>query len=314
MQFSWRRLAVVGGMTIIGGLGFWNIGWAEAQATSVTDYALASQNLEILTQPATTIPVVVAVRNLSGQAWPADQLRLGTIFSSGDTDRPSVWRSDDWLSDTRIGLSNQSQPIYPSQVAVFSFTIKSPVYRGLYREYFRPLLEGSKWLTGDPVVLDIQVGNDVEIQEATPVKEIQVYRSTQQMNMLENGYVVATLSVSSGKAGYTTPAGQYKIMNHIANAYSSEYELWMPNWMAITSDKYGFKGYGLHSLPYWTVNPARYTEGEIYPGGRLYTQGRLYEGFSHLGTAVSHGCVRTGIRESEILYNWAPDGTPVLIV
>lgn len=304
---------MVGGITIIGGLGFWNICRAEAQALTGTDYILVSQNLQVLTQPATTIPVVVAIRNLSNQVWPAEQLRLGTVFSTGETDRPSTWRADDWLSDVRIGLKNSPQPIYPNQTATFTFNLRAPLYQGMYKEYFTPVLEGSRWLVGAPIVFDIQVGSPVEIQEVAPAKEIQIYRKTQQMNLVENGYIIATLDVSSGKSGYTTPAGKYTIMNHVADAYSSEYNLWMPNWMALSSDRYGFRGYGIHSLPYWRVSAAKYTEGKIYPGGRLYTDGRLYEGYSHLGIAVSHGCVRTGIRESGIIYNWAPDGTPVTI-
>jgi len=312
--FPWRKLVVVSSIAIIGGLGFWNIYRAEAQSATGADYILVNQNLEMTAQPETAIPVIVAIRNLTKEAWPSDKLQLGTIFSTSDKDRNSVWTNDSWLSATRIGLHGTGQPIYPNKIATFAFTMKVPAYHGMYKEYFMPIMEGARWLDGVPIVFTFIVGGEVQIQAAIPTKEVRIYRKTQQAEWLEDGYVVATLPISSGKSGYATPAGQYKIMNHILNAYSSEYKLWMPNWMGLSSNKYGFLGYGMHALPYWNVNPARYEEGKIYPGGRLYTQGRLYEGYSHLGVAVSHGCVRWGIREAEIMYNWAPEGTPVIVV
>lgn len=51
--------------------------------------------------------------------------------------------------------------------------------------------------------------------------------------------------------------------------------------------------FGIHELPVW-------------PDG-------IKEGENHLGTPVSHGCVRLGVGPAEFLYNWTPIGTPVKI-
>lgn len=308
----WIALSKWGALTVIGGLGFVNIFSASAQGLTSTDFVLASPRINLITQPQASLPVVVPVKNTSGTPWNSDQIRLGTIYSTGDTDRPSVWKAADWQSDSRIGSAEVGRRIMPNQIMEFHFTMQAPSRAGQYREYFRPIL-GDQWLAGDPIVIQIQVGEELTVQ-SDQEKAIKIYRRSQQVELEEHGYVVATLPISSGKSGYTTPAGQYTIMNHVDTAYSSEYKLWMPNWMALSNVRTGFRGYGMHSLPYWKVNPAKYEEGKIYPGGRLYTQGKLFEGYSHLGKPVSHGCVRSGIRESGIIYNWAPDGTPVTIV
>ena len=203
--------------------------------------------------------------------------------------------------------------------AEFYFLVKAPKRVGNYRETFQLVLEYDRWLTGNPIAIDIQVGDtsEIKIQDAHP-KEFKIYRATQEGELIENGVVVATLLISSGKSGHTTPAGSYTIMNHIQDAYSVEYELWMPNWMGLKNTRYGFLGYGIHGLPYWRINPnsTKFAgkDGQIFADGRFYKNNRLYEGFSHLGVAVSHGCVRVGVRESDALYAWADNGTPVTIV
>lgn len=93
---------------------------------------------------------------------------------------------------------------------------------------------------------------------------------------------------STGKSGYQTPIGEFAVINKIPKAWSRQYGLWMPYWMAFT-----YKGHGIHELPFW-------------PGG-------YREGTAHLGHAVSHGCVRLGIGPAQKLYDWAEVGTKVII-
>jgi hypothetical protein len=65
--------------------------------------------------------------------------------------------------------------------------------------------------------------------------------------------------------------------------------LYMPYWMAITPDG----KYGIHELPEW-------------PGG-------YKEGANHLGRPVSHGCVRLGVGAAKTVYEWASEGTTVVV-
>ncbi len=119
-------------------------------------------------------------------------------------------------------------------------------------------------------------------------KLIRVDLSEQKLYQELNGVVIAAHPVSSGKARTPTPVGTFKIMTKSPRAWSGSAKLWMPYWM-------GFKGwtYGIHELPEW-------------PGGKK-------EGKDHLGTPVSHGCVRIGEGVSKLLYDWTPIGTTVVI-
>ena len=112
---------------------------------------------------------------------------------------------------------------------------------------------------------------------------------TQKVSAYLNNVQLTEFNSSTGKKGYETPKGIYRVENKHPRAWSSRYGLWMPNWM-------GFIGglYGIHELPEW-------------PGG-------YKEGQDHLGTPVSHGCVRLGEGDSKWLYDWTDIGTVVEVL
>lgn len=110
----------------------------------------------------------------------------------------------------------------------------------------------------------------------------------QELSYFLSGVRMGTFRVSSGKPGMHTPKGHYKIDNKAPRAWSARWGLWMPYWMALDG---GY--FGIHELPEW-------------PNGAK-------EGEDHLGTPVSHGCVRLGVGSAKFLYDWTPVGTPVFI-
>lgn len=122
----------------------------------------------------------------------------------------------------------------------------------------------------------------------TKEKTIIIDLSDQNFSYYENGFRMNTFKTSTGKRWYKTPVGEYKILNKAELAYSRTYGLYMPYWMAFTA-----RGHGIHELPYW---PNGFREGE-----------------DHLGTAVSHGCVRLGIGAAAEIYDWAEIGTAVIV-
>lgn len=124
-------------------------------------------------------------------------------------------------------------------------------------------------------------------------RSIRIDISDQRLYQYQDGKLIATHVVSTGKWSMPTPIGSFSIHNKISTAYSRAYHLYMDNWMAITPDG----KYGIHSLPYW----------------RLKNGGIYYEGVAHLGIRVSHGCVRLSPKESAELFKWAGVGTPVTI-
>jgi len=120
-------------------------------------------------------------------------------------------------------------------------------------------------------------------------KYIDINLSAQIMSIFENGILLDSYIISSGKRGMETPSGTHAIANKFPRAWSKKYGLFMPYWMAITPSG----SYGIHELPEW-------------PGG-------YKEGANHLGIPVSHGCVRLGVGPAERVYEWAEIGTPVIV-
>lgn len=120
-----------------------------------------------------------------------------------------------------------------------------------------------------------------------PGKYIDISLSSQLLTIFEGANQMGQYQISTGKASMPTPTGTRSIINKDPRAWSAPYGLWMPWWMGIGGE------YGIHELPEW---PGGYKEGE-----------------NHLGTPVSHGCVRLGVGPAQTVYNWADVGTPVYI-
>lgn len=118
-------------------------------------------------------------------------------------------------------------------------------------------------------------------------KYIDVDISDQIMTLYQNGQIDAVYEVSTGRYGMPTPLGEFKIFSKEENHWSRTYKLYMPFSMQFAS------GFYIHELPYW-------------PNG-------YREGIDHLGTRVSHGCIRLGIGAAGEVYNFADLGTPVVI-
>lgn len=123
------------------------------------------------------------------------------------------------------------------------------------------------------------------------LKEQKLYRING--NTLEKVYIVST-----GKWSTPTPVGTFNVSKKIARAWSATFKLYMPYFVNFTG--VGSQGvvahdgeFGFHELPEW---PSGYKEGQ-----------------NHLGTAVSHGCVRLGIGDAKEVYDWADTGIPVVI-
>lgn len=123
----------------------------------------------------------------------------------------------------------------------------------------------------------------------TDAKFIQISLAKQRMYIFENHQLINVFLISSGKAGYETPKGVHQIYAKALRPLSHRYGLYLPYWNAITPDG----GYGIHDLPEW-------------PGGKKETA-------AHLGTPISHGCIRVGTEQAKWLYDWAPVGTAVVV-
>lgn len=120
-------------------------------------------------------------------------------------------------------------------------------------------------------------------------KYIDVNLKNQILSTFDDGKLLDAYSISTGRRGMETPQGIFEIHNKASRPWSKTYSLFMPYWMAITADG----KIGIHELPEW-------------PGG-------YKEGADHLGTPVSHGCIRLGVGAAAQVWNWADIGTAVVV-
>ena len=99
---------------------------------------------------------------------------------------------------------------------------------------------------------------------------ISVNKSTQRMLVSVDGATRYDWPVSTGRAGYNTPSGVYKVNRMDADHHSKEYEnAFMPDSMFF--DLHGHAIHGFNDVP-------------------------------HLGMAVSHGCVRLSPANAAVLF------------
>lgn len=201
------------------------------------------------------------------------------------------------LTGVNVGFRNDNVITGPSLGGgpdVRMFSVRGDLLSStlMFEKGFRGGVRVAGASTGGAVV-PVGVPTSQPIAGAGTGKKILVSLSKQTLTMFENGQVVSVRRVSTGKWSTPTPPGTYRIYNKIPIAYSKAFGLYMENWMAFQPDG----SMGLHSLPFW----------------KLKNGGRLYEGAAHIGTPVSHGCIRQTLADSKSLSDWTPIGTPVII-
>lgn len=136
------------------------------------------------------------------------------------------------------------------------------------------------------IVADSQVATqEAKISEG---KYIDINLSKQQLSIFQDGERLGTYKVSTGKRGMATPTGTFQVMAKRGRAWSKKYNLYMPYFMQFTG-----QGHGIHELPEW--------------------KNGYKEGANHLGTPVSHGCVRLGVGPAAKVYDWSENGMPIVI-
>jgi len=110
-----------------------------------------------------------------------------------------------------------------------------------------------------------------------PGRQIEVYRALGMTLLVDNGHVVSAIHSSSGKPGYTTPAGTYRVFFKSIRQWSSQYHVWLPY------ASFFNRGIGFHS----------------YPDVPAY--------------AASHGCIRIPAPYAPMVYSFAKLGTQVVV-
>ncbi len=261
--------------------------------------------------------VSLYIKNTGNTSWFGDTsgcpstnyMRLGTARES---DHASIFYNPGdprWLTNNRIAMLEDR--VNPGEVATFRWLSRTPTVSDVFREYFRPVVEGQLWLPGAEALarVDIFVGEDTTQYEkalhylgssgqasaldVSGVPTVEVDISDQKARVKLGETVVREYTVSTGTFKTPTPIGRFKILNKQdlrIGAASPHYR--MPNWQGFTK-----WGHGFHSLPYLANDR-----------GTFWT-----EALSHIGQRVSHGCVRLLPEDSADLYNLIEVGTEVII-
>lgn len=127
-------------------------------------------------------------------------------------------------------------------------------------------------------------------------KYIDVNLEAQITTLFHDGKFIANFIDSTGTNTEPTPTGEFEIYNKDEYALSDMYQVYLPFWMAFTSDGL----YGFHDLPIWPVGH------EERPAGGT-------ESLANIGRQASPGCVRHDTDDSQTLYEWSDIGTRVVI-
>jgi LysM repeat protein len=122
-------------------------------------------------------------------------------------------------------------------------------------------------------------------------KRVVIDLSEQHLYAYQNGALVYSYVVSTGKAGSRTSTGSFSILDKYPNAYASTWDLQMPYFMGIYWS--GSLENGIHALPILS-------NGQTLWGG-------------YLGTPASFGCIILSTENARTLYYWADIGTPVVV-
>lgn len=127
-----------------------------------------------------------------------------------------------------------------------------------------------------------------QTQNTDPRKVSLTYNLTEQVGILTvDGKTVHTFNFSSGKIGYSTPTGTFRVGEKFPSKWSEKYKCWMPfaiN-LGIKDAKGNDDGYYNH-------------------------EGRVPEN----NYPASHGCIRVRPGDARILYGAVPTGATVNIV
>ena len=126
-------------------------------------------------------------------------------------------------------------------------------------------------------------------EEAKPVKEIHVHIDEQTLTAVENGEPVYTFDIVTGRDGKETNVGRYRITRKYEKYVSKTYGSEMPYTMFFTAD-----GKAIHGTQLATL--------------RSYLHAYVTE------SVGSQGCVGLTDDNAKALFEWAPLGTPVVVM
>ncbi|MBU2566524.1 L,D-transpeptidase [Patescibacteria group bacterium] len=128
-----------------------------------------------------------------------------------------------------------------------------------------------------------------EFASTTGGKHITVNLKEQRMRAYENGRLVNTFLISSGKYGFWTQKGLHSVLAKLPVVH--------------------------YAWTYSKDNPNNYDLGDVPYNLRIYPHTYIHYAYWHnsFGRPMSHGCVNVNLANIKWIYRWADEGVPVLV-
>jgi len=234
---------------------------------------------------ATALTIIVGINDIDRSLTmsPDDLKRYTTVHISTESADITVGINYDiFFPDLTKALSVFDTSFNPEMAAD---TIGATLGKTLKARFYNASTE--------PVRVNIDSGPNTIGETASKYIEIDI--SQQKLFTFQNGTIVKTYRVSTGK-DYPTPIGTFTILNKSGLGFSSIYNVWMPYWMGFSFSNELHAYFGIHELPYY------------YSGSNKIQRPRDFIGRPNTG-----GCVALDIGEAKEVYQFADIGTPVVI-
>lgn len=116
--------------------------------------------------------------------------------------------------------------------------------------------------------------------------------SKQRCYLFQNGALANTWACSTGRSGYATRTGNFRVQTKLPKAYGSRWNYWMPYWLGIYYA--GGSENGIHGLP-------------------ISARTGIKDWGNKIGVPISFGCIVLQDSAAQKLYSVAYIGMPVNI-
>lgn len=272
---------------------------------------------QLRVEPGETFRVKVFMKNTGSMPWFSNKSEcLGPKMSLGtdrDRDRDSYFYDENlkgWEGTNRIGMDQYRTD--PGQIASFTFWAQAGKNADVYKEYLTPVLKDIQWVDDAQFSFDVMIGDTGETAtdirkklsfagvsgsvssiDLNAPKTLTVDLSEQNLYVYLGDVEVRKFRVSSGAAATPTPVGETNVfLKQWVRVGAKPPHYIMPRFMMFRAG-----GYGFHALPSLGGD-----------GGVFWTEAR-----NHIGSPVSHGCVRILPEDADWLYEFTDIGTKVIV-
>ena len=135
---------------------YWQVNVIRGKARSAysAQYVTQSPYVQLDSQGNTTL--WVEYKNTGTAAWIKNSKKSIRLGTSNPLDRESAFEDIEWISENRSAVLDQDI-VLPGEIGRFTFKVKAGKNKGTFKEYFRPVIDGLKWLEDAGLYWDITV-------------------------------------------------------------------------------------------------------------------------------------------------------------